>query len=338
MHDLKSNTHPADALASIRKEIRQLESAETALKKSLIADREARVGVSHHAVVDRRCRETVDYARVIEDMRAVYFDLAETIDRLTSADIDGMHTGLTAHMRRWDDAEFESRQKRTKKSEYEQVSIEAVPDIAEILRLLDGPCVYLDTETTGFSHAVGDRVVSLGLHFTTHDGISNRVMFFNPQGKRSSAQALEVNGLIEEFLATQKPFAECANKIRDRITGHTLVAHNAPFDMGFLRAEFARTLIDFPSVLGVVDTRVLSKLLWPGESATLDAVCERLGIPARTGKHDALADAKLVAEVVNRVRPLLEARLADDQARVTDIANRSARVLADLDFEPEAVI
>jgi DNA polymerase III epsilon subunit-like protein len=86
-----------------------------------------------------------------------------------------------------------------------------------------------------------------------------------------------------------------------------VAAHNAPFDVGFLQAEFAAAGLDLPTMY-VVDTRVCSKLLWPSEPASLDPMMDRLGVDRgnRDERHDALEDCRLLA----RCLPGLVAEIA----------------------------
>jgi DNA polymerase-3 subunit epsilon len=77
-----------------------------------------------------------------------------------------------------------------------------------------------------------------------------------------------------------------------------LVAHNAPFDFGFLDAEFARLGHPKLDPARMVDTLGLAKARFPGLPNSLDALCRRYGIDlsART-THNALLDCRLLAEV-----------------------------------------
>jgi DNA polymerase-3 subunit epsilon len=76
-----------------------------------------------------------------------------------------------------------------------------------------------------------------------------------------------------------------------------LVIHNAQFDIGFLNAELERA--GKPKLLNAyVDTVSIARRRFPGQRASLDALCERFGIDnsSRT-KHGALLDSELLAEV-----------------------------------------
>jgi DNA polymerase III subunit epsilon len=88
--------------------------------------------------------------------------------------------------------------------------------------------------------------------------------------------------------------------LRDFVQGADLIIHNAPFDIGFLDAEFALLgLPSFSSQCGeVIDTLVRAKAMFPGKRNSLDALCDRFGISnAHRTLHGALLDSELLAEV-----------------------------------------
>ncbi|WP_114944164.1 DNA polymerase III subunit epsilon [Microvirga calopogonii] len=159
--------------------------------------------------------------------------------------------------------------------------------------------IVLDTETTGTSHANGDRVIEIGCvellnHIPT--GKSYHV-YINPECPVSPG-AFAVHGLSDEFLKDKPVFAAIADEFAEFVRDARLVIHNAAFDIGFLNAEFARTGHPPFNLPDVVDTLSMARRKHPGAANNLDALCSRYGIDnSRRTKHGALLDAEILAEV-----------------------------------------
>jgi DNA polymerase-3 subunit epsilon len=84
-----------------------------------------------------------------------------------------------------------------------------------------------------------------------------------------------------------------------------LVAHNAAFDMRFLQLAEGRSGVVFDHP--VLDTLLLSAVVHPNqESHRLEAIAERFGVTV-IGRHTALGDAIVTAEVFQKLVPLLAA-------------------------------
>ncbi|MEW6695059.1 MAG: DNA polymerase III subunit epsilon [Pseudomonadota bacterium] len=161
--------------------------------------------------------------------------------------------------------------------------------------------IVLDTETTGLSPQDGDRIIEIGCVELVNRRLTgnNRHYYLNPE-RDIHEDALRVHGITLEFLADKPRFAEVAPELLDYLQGAELIIHNAPFDLGFLDAEFARLGLG-PTrsvVRGVIDTLVMAKELWPGKRNGLDALCDRLGVDNSSRQlHGALLDAELLADV-----------------------------------------
>jgi DNA polymerase-3 subunit epsilon len=161
--------------------------------------------------------------------------------------------------------------------------------------------IVLDTETTGLNPRTGDRVIEVGcveLYNRMLTG-NNFHRYINPE-RDSEEGALAVHGLTTEFLRDKPKFADIAHELREYIRGAEVIIHNAPFDLGFLNAEFK--LLGLPTFTehcsGVIDTLVNAKEMHPGKRNSLDALCDRYGVSnAHRKLHGALLDAELLADV-----------------------------------------
>jgi DNA polymerase-3 subunit epsilon len=188
--------------------------------------------------------------------------------------------------------------------------------------------VMLDTETTGLSPATGDRIVEIGCVELLNRKLTgnNKHYYLNPE-RESDEGALRVHGLTTEFLSDKPKFAEVADDFLAYIAGaDEVIIHNAPFDMGFLEAEFKRAGKNrFTSVIGkVVDSLAMAKHQYPGKRNSLDALCDRLGVDNSGRKlHGALLDAELLADVyigLTRGQDALLMDSASEQKSVTTLS------------------
>lgn len=160
--------------------------------------------------------------------------------------------------------------------------------------------IVLDTETTGLDPNDGHRIIEVGCVEIVDRRCTNNVLHFyiNPERDIDDG-ALEVHGISLDQLADKPVFAGIADALLDFIRGAELVIHNAPFDVGFLNAEFARLGDDrIETHCGVLDTLVMARQKHPGQRVSLDALCKRYGVD-NSGRelHGALLDARLLAEV-----------------------------------------
>ena len=196
------------------------------------------------------------------------------------------------------------------------------------LRLCDVPLVFLDLETTGLSPYGDDRICEVALQRVT-GGIVEVTLdqLIDPQ-RPLSAQAFRVNRIDSRQLAGAPVFAKLSAAILAPLAGAVLVAHNAPFDVGFLNAELGRTGLP-PLDNPVIDTLVLARRLLPGRrSHSLAALVEALG--ARPPRHRAMADVLALRAVFD---DLLE-RLAPLQIVTLGETLRYARGFSPGDPEP----
>ncbi len=162
--------------------------------------------------------------------------------------------------------------------------------------------VVLDTETTGLNAEAGHRIIEVGCVELDERAYTGRTLhhYINPE-REIEVGAQDVHGISHEQLTDAPLFSEVAAELCEFITGAELIIHNAPFDVGFLDAEYKRLDPAHVSVsewATVLDTLLLARETYPGQANSLDALCRRLGVD-NSGReyHGALLDAQLLAEV-----------------------------------------
>ena len=99
--------------------------------------------------------------------------------------------------------------------------------------------VALDVETTGFSPKNGDRVIEIGAVAIEDQSIVAEFNSLIDVDKKIPWQVQKVHGITNEMLYGEPKPDEVLPEFYKFIAGSILVAHNASFDISFLKHEFA---------------------------------------------------------------------------------------------------
>ena len=165
-----------------------------------------------------------------------------------------------------------------------------------------------DTETTGLQPSQGDEIVSIGAVRIVNGRLLEHEVFEQlvDPGRRMSAEATRITGIETSMLQHQPPIGKVLPAFGQFCEDTVLVAHNAAFDMRFLRLKEETTGVRFTQP--VLDTLLLSAVLQPDADAhQLEAIAVRMGINP-IGRHTALGDAIMTGEVFLCMIPLLAER------------------------------
>jgi DNA polymerase-3 subunit epsilon len=159
--------------------------------------------------------------------------------------------------------------------------------------------VLFDTETTGLDPLSGDRIIEIAALELIRDLPTGRYFhqLIDP-GRDVPEDAVRIHGITTSMLRGKPNFAEVADALLEFLGDGPLIAHNAPFDFGFLDAEFDRIGYQRLDRARMVDTLVLAKTRFPGLPNSLDALCRRFAIDlSERTTHNALLDCRLLAQV-----------------------------------------
>lgn len=105
-----------------------------------------------------------------------------------------------------------------------------------------------------------------------------------------------IHGITYEAVKDQPSFQELWATIQPYIAGRTLAAHNAPFDVGVLRAVLSHYRLPVPG-FQIMDSLIIARRTWPAlPNHKLDTVAGHLKVALQ--HHDAASDARACAEII----------------------------------------
>lgn len=191
--------------------------------------------------------------------------------------------------------------------------------------------VVFDTETTGLDPE-RDEIVQIGAVRVVNGRIVQGERYdtlVNP-GRPIPKGSTKVHGISDDMVATAPSVAEAVAGFHAFARDAILVAHNAPFDLAFLRR--ASREHDYAFEHPVLDTVLLSAVLFGGSAVhTLDALAERLDVDiAGNVRHTAIGDALATAQVFVGCVAMLEGRGFDTFGSVLGEVRKHDRIVQDL--------
>jgi DNA polymerase III subunit epsilon len=156
----------------------------------------------------------------------------------------------------------------------------------------------VDVETTGLDPARGDRVCEIALLRIERNREVARLESLVRPFRLMTPGASAVNGITDAMLLDAPPFAAILPQVRKLLQHTVLVAHNASFDLGFLRHEFRAAGQVLPE-MAVVDTLVIAQARYRFPHNSLAAIATTLGFPNAI-RHRAMADVLTTWQVLQR--------------------------------------
>lgn len=162
-------------------------------------------------------------------------------------------------------------------------------------RLSETTIISFDTETTGVNPNY-DRLLELGAaKYREGQLVEERNWMIDP-GRFVPMSAQDIHGITPDDLVGARSFEEIYPEVAEFMAGALLIAHNANFDVSFLRAEILRAGYPLPSNSTIDTMQYFRRMLPDLPSYRLQIVADKLGIEGGTF-HRALDDAKYTAEI-----------------------------------------
>ena len=171
--------------------------------------------------------------------------------------------------------------------------------------LSDLTYTVFDTETTGLNPSNGDTILQIGATRIVNGRLLRQESYEQlvDPGCTIPPEGIPIHGIRQDMVDGQPRIGAVLPVFHAFAQDTVLVAHNAAFDMKFLQMQEEATGVVFRQP--VLDTLLLSAVVHPNqESHAIEAIAERLNI-AVTGRHTALGDALVTAEIWLRLVPML---------------------------------
>ena len=155
----------------------------------------------------------------------------------------------------------------------------------------DDEIVCFDIETTGLK-VTREAITEIGAVVLKNGKITETFQTFVNPGRRLTPEIIGLTGITDAMLADAPSLKEALTAFLQFVNGRVLAAHNAEFDISFIRAGCRRVGLEFEPTY--IDSLILAQNLLPElHKYKLDIVAEHLDLPA-FNHHRASDDAGMV--------------------------------------------
>jgi DNA polymerase III epsilon subunit family exonuclease len=181
----------------------------------------------------------------------------------------------------------------------------AVTKLADHRALHEVVFVILDLETSGAAPSTGAAITEIGaVKVRGGEVIGEFQTFVNPQHGLSDF-ITELTGITDEMLSDAPKIKSVLPDLFEFLGSHketVLVAHNAPFDLGFLKAASAKHKYPWPQYPVIDTVRIARSVLERDEVANCKLSTLATFFGAKTSPtHRALDDARATVDVLHGI-------------------------------------
>lgn len=172
--------------------------------------------------------------------------------------------------------------------------------------LTDCDYVVFDTETTGLNPSEGDEIISIGAVRIVNQRLLSGETFTRMVNPRRSIpkSATRIHNISDTQVKDSPPIQVVLPQFKDFVGDAVLVAHNAAFDMKFIKLKESESGLRFTNP--VLDVLLLSVYVHDHtQDHNLESIAERFGIEVND-RHSALGDAMVTAQILLGLLDLLD--------------------------------
>ncbi len=186
---------------------------------------------------------------------------------------------------------------------------------------LDDSFVVFDIETTGLSKEQ-NNITEIGAVKVQGGRIIDRWSSFVNPGEKIPAKIVELTGITDEMVARAPKISEALKGFLEFSRGSVLVAHNANFDVGFIKIACRRH--DMPFDFTWLDTLQLARSLYPEfVNHKLNTLAKNLNVLLEN-HHRAVDDAKATADIFVKMTEELKNRGCNELGELNDVFDLAA--------------
>lgn len=163
------------------------------------------------------------------------------------------------------------------------------------------PLTFFDTETTGLYAENGDRICEIAVVRTVGGKVERTFDTLVYPERSIPADASRVSGITDDMVWGKPRFDEILPQLEDIFRDSIMVAHNAPFDLGFLHTQLAGQPAPMLKNL-CLDTLVLARRTYRLQEYNLAGLAAAFNIKKETF-HRALGDSMMTFRVFQAMLP-----------------------------------
>lgn len=165
---------------------------------------------------------------------------------------------------------------------------------------------FLDVETTGLDPNSGDKICEIAVIKTVGGEVADEFVSLVNPGRSIPERAISIHGITQSMVNRAPLFRDIADDLLEFLHDTIIVAHNARFDLEFLRSELNNLNLSLPEN-SVIDTLSIARRYYTFPSNSLGDIARYIGLPIDK-QHRALADVTTTKDMFEYFLKDLERR------------------------------